>query len=130
MIQLEFYFLGLTYLIVYIGAICILFLFVIMMLETHPFKYSSYFTLDDLIVSLLLLVLVFSLMYLVYPYFNLTNLSVNLYHFYLPNWSLDFITFTDLSSIGLALYIAFPLILIILSLIFWVVLIGVLSLHS
>ena len=32
---LDFYFLGLTYIIVYVGAIAILFLFVIMMAETH-----------------------------------------------------------------------------------------------
>ena len=33
-IILDFYFLGLTYIIVYVGAIAILFLFVIMMTET------------------------------------------------------------------------------------------------
>jgi NADH-ubiquinone oxidoreductase chain 6 len=32
---LDYYFLGLTYIIVYVGAIAILFLFVIMMAETH-----------------------------------------------------------------------------------------------
>jgi len=35
MILLDFYFLGLTYIIVYVGAIMILFLFVIMMVQIH-----------------------------------------------------------------------------------------------
>lgn len=35
MIILDFYFLGLTYIIVYVGAIMILFLFVIMMVQIH-----------------------------------------------------------------------------------------------
>ena len=35
LIILDFYFLGLTYVIVYVGAIAILFLFVIMMAEAH-----------------------------------------------------------------------------------------------
>lgn len=35
LIVLDFYFLGLTYVIVYVGAIAILFLFVIMMAEAH-----------------------------------------------------------------------------------------------
>lgn len=35
LIMLDFYFLGLTYIIVYVGAIAILFLFVIMMAEAH-----------------------------------------------------------------------------------------------
>ncbi len=40
---LDYYFLGLTYIIVYVGAIAILFLFVIMMAETHvtPLKSTS-----------------------------------------------------------------------------------------
>lgn len=33
---LDYYFLGLTYIIVYVGAIAILFLFVIMMADTSP----------------------------------------------------------------------------------------------
>jgi len=35
MVLLDFYFLGLTYIIVYVGAIMILFLFVIMMVQIH-----------------------------------------------------------------------------------------------
>lgn len=35
-IILNYYYIGLTYIIIYIGAITILFLFVIMMIDLHP----------------------------------------------------------------------------------------------
>jgi NADH:ubiquinone oxidoreductase subunit 6 (subunit J) len=35
---LDYYFLGLTYIIVYVGAIAILFLFVIMLIQTDKFE--------------------------------------------------------------------------------------------
>ena len=41
MIILDFYFLGLTYIIVYVGAIMILFLFVIMMVQIHLMPIST-----------------------------------------------------------------------------------------
>ena len=41
MIILDFYFLGLTYIIVYVGAIMILFLFVIMMVQIHLMPVST-----------------------------------------------------------------------------------------
>lgn len=41
MILLDFYFLGLTYIIVYVGAIMILFLFVIMMVQIHLMPVTS-----------------------------------------------------------------------------------------
>lgn len=44
MIILDFYFLGLTYIIVYVGAIMILFLFVIMMVQIHLMPVSTSIT--------------------------------------------------------------------------------------
>lgn len=134
-IILNFFFLGLTYLIVYIGAIAILFLFVIMMVPldnwaTEKLDYSGptlrgvdsnkwvnylYYFLIFLLASAL--AYSFRLVYLendmIFTYFNV-------------NWSDAVQSYTDIHVLAELLYIKWPLIIVLISYILWLILIGVL----
>lgn len=127
-ILLNFFFLGLTYLIVYIGAIAILFLFVIMMVpldnwatqkldldDSHKWVHYLYYFLIFLLASAL--AYSFRLVYLenmmIFTYFNV-------------NWSDAVHSFTDIHILAELLYIKWPLIIILISYILWLILIGVL----
>lgn len=124
---LNFFFLGLTYLIVYIGAIAILFLFVIMMVPldnwlpskkhidwVNNFKFFYYFT-----IFLLATILAYS-----YKTLNLDN--SNIYFFYSLNWGDALNSLSDIQVLAHLLYIKWPIIIILVSFILWLILIGVL----
>jgi len=112
---LDFYFLGLTYIIVYIGAITILFLFVIMVLRTGSplninlnndesswwWKGIKPFGLGLLLISLI-------------KPFGLGEPSLT--YFY-PSWSFDYLYLTDIQSLGFTLFLAYPIVLLLLGLI-------------
>jgi NADH-ubiquinone oxidoreductase chain 6 len=151
LILLDYTFLGLTYIIVYVGAIAILFLFVIMMAETHitpntsniitetplildmketgprnlkkNIKNSKEFDNNNIIVLLSLIIGIF----LYFNFFNLFKLfEQDIWTYYTLNFSSEFFTFTDIQSLGFLLYLAYPFIIIILGLILWCVLVGIL----
>lgn len=154
---MNFFFLGLTYLIVYIGAIAILFLFVIMMvpLEGHPkgqslgvegvaapqgarglapargvdrgvvrkvapatFKFS-YRAGPYIQIFVLASVLAYSFKLLalendmIYVYFNV-------------NWTDAVHSYSDIQVLAELLYIKWPMIIVLISYILWLILIGVL----
>lgn len=99
---LDFYFLGLTYIIVYVGAISILFLFVIMITNTGK-------TPNNLIIkkesnNYILLLLIIPLM------IPLDNDYIMEY--YIPSYNTEFLTLTDIQSIGYMIYLAYPIIII------------------
>ena len=136
-IILNFFFLGLTYLIVYIGAIAILFLFVIMMvpldnwapekldyswdsgapLKGHLHKWVNYFYYFMIFLLASALAYSFRLVYLendmIFTYFNV-------------NWSDAVQSYTDIHVLAELLYIKWPLIIVLISYILWLILIGVL----
>lgn len=123
----NFFFLGLTYLIVYIGAIAILFLFVIMMVPldnmlpnqkqidwNNKFKFLYYITIFILA----------SLLAYAYKYISFENNMIFLY--YTVSWSDAVYTFTDIQVLANLLFIKWPLIIVLISYILWLILIGVL----
>lgn len=127
---LDYYFLGLTYIIVYVGAIAILFLFVIMLIQLNDFSsksQSSYFfpfLLSIFFLSIFFLALLASLS------IHLSTGSVPTFSFFHPSWSIDLFTLTDIQSLGFSIFLAYPLTLIILGILLWVVLIGILCICS
>ena len=110
---LDFYFLGLTYFIVYIGAITILFLFIIMMIQLTVYTVWS---LAPFIMSLFLLPM--------YQTYGLPELGI--YNFFMIDWFILFITYTDIELMGYLIYLSYPFTLLIISFLLWLILIGIL----
>lgn len=177
---LDFYFLGLTYFIVYIGAITILFLFVIMMVQltitegnnlldnknkvvltqlnnlniqnnsfNNPLillellrldnsnSYNSQFNTNNLdskiqfnkINPYFFIYLGISLISSILILLSLNTMIADhhIYNYFYNEWSLLYITFTDIELLGYLIYISYPLTLIIISYLLWLILIGILS---
>lgn len=174
---LDFYFLGLTYFIVYIGAITILFLFVIMMVQLtitdnnlidnninivtksdHLNINNSSFNNPLILLELLrsdniniitnnnhftnsidlefnkinpyiFIYIGISLISSIFILFSLNNIIGYdfIYNYIFNEWSLLYITFTDIELLGYLIYISYPLTLIIISYLLWLILIGILS---
>ncbi len=92
-------FLGLTYIIVYIGAQAIQFLFVIMMIKpSHVPSLPPYLSL--LLVSIFFVVTIG------------TNSESSNNQVITPNWSTSFLEQTDIESMGYMIYVSYPLILV------------------
>ena len=158
-IILNFFFLGLTYLIVYIGAIAILFLFVIMMVPldnwaTEKLDYSgSTLTPSDPLggsvlnagstpsifnagsrgadsnkwVNYLYYFLIFLLASALAYSFRLVYLENDMiFTYFNVNWSDAVQSYTDIHVLAELLYIKWPLIIVLISYILWLILIGVL----
>ena len=174
---LDFYFLGLTYFIVYIGAITILFLFVIMMVQLtitdknlldnniniftfndHSYISNSHFNNPYILLELLrsdnnnlfinhnhfsnsidfefnkinpyiFIYIGISLISSIFIIISLNNIIGyhSIYNYIFNEWSLLYITFTDIELLGYLIYISYPLTLIIISYLLWLILIGILS---
>ena len=123
-------FLALTYLIIYVGAIAILFLFVVMMMDLNLLDLSELPSVSFPVAAILASSLLASLISLL----NQCNIpfwfdSLNLIHL-IPSlsstlsWSSTFHLIEHLHVLGLALYVAFPLLLIIVGLILLLAIIG------
>ncbi len=118
----DYYFLGLTYIIVYVGAIAILFLFVIMLIQTDQNSIISFSNNYSFII--------FSFFSLLLFFFSFFLDHSSIYSFFLPSWSFDLFTLTDIQSLGFSIFLAYPLTLIILGILLWIVLIGILCICS
>jgi NADH:ubiquinone oxidoreductase subunit 6 (subunit J) len=103
-------FLGLTYIIVYIGALAILFLFVIMMLKPDFTPSLPPY------LSLSLLLIVIALSFTSYPGFLIT-----------PNWTNSFLSLTDIEAMGYMIYVSYPILLIYIGISLLLVLIGIIT---
>ena len=130
-ILLDFYFLGLTYIIVYVGAIAILFLFVIMMIPINIISQigaqdgnSRVFPTNFKFSSNLLLVLLFSMFFLLMFSYSATLDSV-IVNYFQSSWSLEYKTMTDIESLAIMIYVTYPLGLLFIGVTLWVVMIGV-----
>lgn len=138
MILLDFYFLGLTYIIVYVGAIMILFLFVIMMVQIQvlpnqpsdptyvtsaidvmPGNPSSWWI--NLIRGVILLAGGFAVI-------MIGALAPNgVVNYCYPSWTIEFKTMTDLETLANILYLGYPTALILIGIALWVVMIGIIK---
>lgn len=136
-IILDLKFQGQTYIIVYVGAISILFLFVIKMTEGGRApklgEGSTKGRLEVIGIQLITLCVAASLrnsaksndLMILEP--NNTS-SIN--QFFTSSYSSEFITYTDISSFGYILYLAYPLITILIGILLWCVLIGILRISG
>lgn len=172
LIILDYYFLGLTFIIVYVGAIAILFLFVIKMAEVHKERLNKkeikidYFisnnnilfnknlvlrlplnleslnnktlnnktlnnnNLINYLISLIFILTIFTLvLYLNYNSSNY-NSTLDIWNFFTISYSSEFISFTDIQSLGFILFLGYPIIIVYLGMILWIVLIGILRISK
>lgn len=134
-IILDHYYLGLTYIIVYVGAIAILFLFVIMMVQIKKTEeLSSYGAEVGLKTKQKKQILLISLLSAFWVYVFKKELALpriisnpDISHYFFPDWSFDFYTFSDIQSIAQLIYMGYPTAIILISLILWTVMIGIIK---
>lgn len=176
--SLNFSFQGQAYIIVYVGAIAILFQFIIMMVKISSVpvetvkslnynntntvvnnygvnsssKYKNIYRVrrqsNRYLLNFIKIQLQFSLQFQFslkfnlqgFFYFNNPSISNNEYQnlnnyvnhidigtYYNVNWMQEFKTITDLNSLGIMIYIVYPIIIILQSILLWVVQIGIIS---
>lgn len=119
---MDFYFLGLTYIIVYVGAIAIQFQFVIMMIPVdHRFQIGRSNVLLNLQIAFLISIMI--IMSFNYSFDGLVT-------FFYPYWSTAFITQTDIYTLGYTIYMVYPLALIQIGLSQFVTMIGIIAVTS
>jgi hypothetical protein len=53
-----------------------------------------------------------------------------IHNFFVPSFSTEFLTFTDIESLGYILYLGFPFITILIGILLWCVLIGILRISG
>jgi NADH-quinone oxidoreductase subunit J len=92
-------FIGLIILIVYIGAIAVLFLFVVMMLNIRLLENAFNFTIYIPIIIFLSLIFIFQVIYFFFNIFNINEVDSLVYYF---NW--NFSNNIQMSSIGQLLF--------------------------
>lgn len=123
----NFFFLGLTYLIVYVGAIAILFLFVIMMVPLDNWlpskKHIDWVNKNKYFYYILIFFLAILLAYS----FKLIAIENNMIlSYYDLEWANIIHYHTDIQVFGELLYIKWPLITVLISILLWLILIAVL----
>ena len=130
-IILDFKFQGLTYIIVYVGAIAILFQFVIKMTDTgrsplNPISGKRGTNNKGKNYVLILSVLLGGLK--VKNQNMLESLeSGHIYNYFISSYSSEFVTYTDIESLGYILYLGYPLITILIGILLQCVQIGILK---
>ena len=117
----DFYFLGLAYIIIYCGAIAIIFLFVLMMISLHSGSIAG-----GRWHLLILLFMGGS------PVFLFTSYTSAILHSYLYPVlaSLIFPLASDIFNFSVLIYLAYPIALVIIAVALWLVLLGVIKLVS
>lgn len=123
---LDFKFLGLTYIIVYVGAISILFIFVVKMTGNNrsPLNIKSKGVRLDLILFITLAM----------AYLSTVSVDNNeaqyIYNYFITDYETDFVSFTDIESFGYILYLGYPLIILLIGILLWCILIGILKISQ
>lgn len=112
-ISQNFPFIGLTYLIVYVGAISILFLFVIMMLEQTNQNQSIQGVILPITTQLVLLYLL--------------EKTEDVYTIFNIQWINKIGLLTDIQNLGLFFYQEFGIALVFIGLFLWMIMIGVIA---
>lgn len=125
-ILINFLFLGLTYLIVYIGAIAILFLFVIMMVPLDSIKGNDFKEINLINRGFYYLIIFLLALILAYAFRIVSLENEMIYLYYNVNWADAIYSYTDIQVLAELLYIKWPIIIVLISYILWLILIGVL----
>ena len=114
-LYLDNYYQGLTYIIIYVGAIAILFLFVLMMMNLKNMNQVSYN-------SYLFFLFLF---FLLLPYIQ--DNEINIYNIIIKDYIYSYIKLYDIQLVSIFLYNGLYINILILGLLLWIVLIGILS---
>jgi len=124
----ELEFLGLIFLVIYVGAVAVLLLFVLMMLETKLKNFYTNIFLYFPLGSFINAIFFFEMLYTISNSFN-TNCYYNCFTFnHYLNWYNILDTLTDLETYGQFLYIHCVLHVLIVGLILFLALIGIIFL--
>ena len=98
----------------YVGAISILFLFVIMITETGktPGRTQGGINKESNIYAITILLL-FTIP-LIYSYIQGLNFENNdfIMEYFVPSYNTEFLTITDIQSLGYVIYLAYPIIIV------------------
>jgi NADH:ubiquinone oxidoreductase subunit 6 (subunit J) len=97
---------------VYVGAISILFLFVIMITETGKTPAQRGMNKESNIYAITILLL-FTIP-LIYSYIQSLNFDNNdfIMEYFVPSYNTEFLTITDIQSLGYVIYLAYPIIIV------------------
>lgn len=121
---IESEFIALIFLIIYVGAISVLFLFVILMLDLKTNKSSN----NKYFYNALILIFFFSVVILILNIFSINYYSNSFLFNFNVNWFYKIECLTDLSLIGQILYTHYVIQFLILGIILILAIIGVVSL--
>lgn len=114
-------FLGQTYIIVYIGALAIQFLFVIMMQKPSNIQsLPPYLSMLQIVTFILLSPMMTNILGTFMDTSNIEQQSI-----ITPNWLTSFQEQTDIESMGYMIYVSYPLILVYVGISLLLVLIGI-----
>lgn len=121
----DFYFLGLTYIIVYVGAIAILFLFVVKITDAGKTPSLNTKNTSKWNIQSSLTFLLFKIIGSQFGH----SLDF-IMEYFVPSYNKEFTSISDIESFGYMLYLAYPLIIILLGILLWCVLIGILRISG
>ena len=126
---LDFYFQSLSYIIVYVGAIAILFQFVIMMIPTsHITNTNESNTLqNNSILSRIFFgfLIIGSLFIALNQSLSETISTSGIVTYFYPSWTTSYLYFTDFYTLGYMLYLVYPLSFILIGQALWITQIGI-----
>lgn len=115
--KLNFFYLALSYIIVYIGAISLLFIFILMMLDDNNIIKRD----ENRLKYQILLIITYIML-------NQITLDINNYYEYInQNWYKNYNNITDINNYTLILFNGSWIYIYLLGLIIWVLLIGILA---
>lgn len=141
-IILDLTFLGQTYIIVYVGAISILFLFVVKMTEAGRSPnmvenpngsqvLNSNLSIKNFRLDIFLTII---MIFLLFDYIFTHKISIESYsdiqNFYIPNYNTELVSLNDIEALGFVLYLAYPIITFLIGVLLWCVLIGILRISG
>ena len=133
LIILGLNFIGLSYLIVYVGAVSILFLFILMLINIRVSELKNY-TNNSLPLIVIILFLFNNTLFQLIPYFNIglgsnnvlniNTKNTNLFFISSKAWDSNLVEINHMGSIGNIIYTNYNLWLIIISLILLLAMVG------
>ena len=133
LIILGLNFIGLSYLIVYVGAVSILFLFILMLINIRVSELKNY-TNNSLPLIVIILFLFNNTLFQLIPYFNvglgsnnvlnINTKNTNLFFISSKSWDSNLVEINHMGSIGNIMYTNYNLWLIIISLILLLAMVG------
>ena len=107
LLLLEREFMALIFLIIYVGAISVLFVFVVMMLDIKITGYKKDFVKYFPIGSLIGVLFLFEMIYVIFGCFKENAYKTSFYNNFYTNWFLHVDTLNDIEALGQVIYTHF-----------------------